>query len=482
MKRLFSLYTAITGVIIVTLLVVSNALLRTYTHPAFSHPPMAMVMQNAKANGASTSQSTATRPYTVGEHYFLGSELDQFYHYTNLNVVTKRNASNKETNINITQYRHTVSLLNRNIPSAGLFLRVVERHEDRATSGGSCLYGVSESANFTSVCSSRDFYNGTYMLYCPPAPTNTANSRCRKITVQLQCVNLTAYFSCSKSLHKIIWTRRLCDNDTNNGTLQVLRDWPLIRALKRDALTKNVVTWHIGQNGTWNARLQDGKWFRSLNKSTLCACVKSFGDVYMYGSSHMRFKFDYLMDVCYKRPAGLLFKHQDVNVGNLHYSWYQYSNDFGRILSNRKATFKKKDLVFLQTGAHDTTSLGLVVSMSTRIRQFVDLLAAFAEVSQRKGFKLVVLTSPPSRDSDDGVNTLGGHNNFALAAFNEVIRVKAANMGVEVFDEFSIILPRQDENICGTHYICYNKHIKKITGSVGVTAVQMMMTNVCNLM
>ncbi|KAI0237916.1 hypothetical protein LSAT2_011462, partial [Lamellibrachia satsuma] len=478
-KRLFILYAAISVICIATLLLVSYVLLRTRSSPVINH--RASGMKKTYINGVMTSLSTRRRPYTMGEHYFLAPELDQYYHYTKLNTVTTEfDESNKVRNVDVTRYRHKVSLLNMNIRSAGLFLQVVEQHKHQATSGGSCLYGVSESANYRSVCSFRDFYNGTYIVYCPPAPVKTTESRCWKVTVQLQCVNFTAYSSLYQSLHKTIWRRRVCDNDTNKGI--VLGNWPLMRAMKKDASSKNVVTWHLIHKRKWEARMNYGKWFRSLNRSTLCACVKSFGNIYMYGSSHMRFKFDYLLDECYKRPTDLAKKHGKACVGNLHYTWYRFSDQFGRILSDRKDTFKKKDLVFLQTGAHDTSSRGLAVAMSTGIRQFIESLSAFAEVSHRKGFKLVVLTSPPFRDIDNKTNTMGGRNNFALAAFNEMIRVKAAYMGVEVFDEFSILLPRQDENTCNSHYICYNGKLQKITGTVGVTTMQMTMANVCNLM
>ncbi|KAI0240886.1 hypothetical protein LSAT2_008318 [Lamellibrachia satsuma] len=195
----------------------------------------------------------------------------------------------------------------------------------------------------------------------------------------------------------------------------------------------------------------------------------------------MRFKFDYLLDECYQRPASLIRKHYQTSVGNLNYTWYRFSDEFGRNLSDRKLTFSENDLVFVQTGAHDLSQRGLAFAMSTGIRRFVESLAAFAGVSQRTGFTFVVLTSPPSRDTDDTRNTLGGRNNFALAAFNEMIRVKAADLGVDVFDEFSILLPRQDENTCGSHYICYDKRTQNITGTVGLTTMQMTMASVCNL-
>ena len=139
-------------------------------------------------------------------------------------------------------------------------------------------------------------------------------------------------------------------------------------------------------------------------------------------------------------------------------------------------------MVFVQTGAHDLSTRGLAAIMSTGIRRFVESLAELEDVYQRKGFNVVVLTSPPSRDTDNRLKTKGGRNNFALAAFNEMIRLKAAYMGVEVFDELSIILPRQDSNTCGTHYICYNEHTRLITGTVGLTTMQMTMARTCHIM
>ena len=203
--------------------------------------------------------------------------------------------------------------------------------------------------------------------------------------------------------------------------------WPIIRALKRDASRKNVVTWHFDKNRKWTARMQDGKWFRSLKNSHLCACVKSFGNIYMYGSSHIRYKYDYMIDKCYKRPADLVRKHYTISVANLHYSWTIFSDEFGRILSDKGHSLKEKDLVFVQTGAHDLSTRGLAIAMSTGIRRFAESLAELEEVSQRKGFKVVVLTSPPNPDIDNRLKTRGGLNNFATTAFNEMIREKAAD-------------------------------------------------------
>ena len=58
------------------------------------------------------------------------------------------------------------------------------------------------------------------------------------------------------------------------------------------------------------------------------------------------------------------------------------------LFSDGIASFKEKDLVFVQTGAHDTFTHGLAIAVSTGIRQFVESLAALAKVVQRTGFKI----------------------------------------------------------------------------------------------
>ena len=85
----------------------------------------------------------------------------------------------------------------------------------------------------------------------------------------------------------------------------------------------------------------------------------------------MRYKFDYLVDKCYERPADLVKKHHNASVVNLHYTWNAFSDEFGRILSDRNRTLKENDLVFVQTGAHDLSTRGLAVIMSTSDRRIV---------------------------------------------------------------------------------------------------------------
>ena len=375
------------------------------------------------------------------------------------------------------QYSHKIKLLPSDAHTDGVFLRVDERYMGKVTSGGSCLYGDSDWAGYRSVCTSRDLYNGTYVVYCPRAGKTT----CCNVTLHLQCVDFSAYTSLYRPLRDVIWTRLVCDAATGRRPSHACETRSSSHTLRRDAAKRNIITWHYSDNDRkWSVRTSDTRWFRSLKRNTLCACVKRFGNVYMFGASHMRYKYDYLMEECYGIPTNLPQKHMSTSVGNLHYRWCTYADQFDRIfLSN--VTFKRNDLVLLQTGAHDLARRGMAASMATSIRGFVEILAVFSDSSKKRGFKLVLLTSPPCPDGLRKVATRGGRNIFAVAAFNQMLRAKAAHLNVVVFDEFSVILPRQNSNVCGTHYICYDKYLHKITGAVGVTTTQMMMASFCKL-
>ena len=420
-------------------------------------------------------ETVITGPYLINEHYFLEPEIDQFYHYSRRNISTDFTEGQTMRTVDSSQYSYKITHLQSDAHTDGVFLRVDERYMGKVTSGGSCLYGIGDWAGYRSVCTSRDLYNGTYVVYCPRASDTT----CCNVTLHLQCVDFSAYTSLYTPTRDVISTRLVCDAATRKVAKPRLRDSLLVHALRRDAARKNIVTWH-NCDRKWTVRTSGTRWFRSLKRNTLCACVKRFGNIYMFGASHMRFKFDYLMEECYERPANLSQKHSSTSVGNLHYRWCTYADQFDRIfLSNVK--FKRNDLVLLQTGAHDLARRGMAASMGASIRRFVETLAVFSDSSKRRGFKLVLLTSPPCPDGKKEVGTRGGRNTFAVAAFNQMLRAKAAHLNVDVFDEFSVILPRQNSNICNSHYICYNMHLHKITGAVGVTTTQMMMAGFCKL-
>jgi len=107
-------------------------------------------------------ETILTSPYLIDEHYFLEPEIDQFYHYIRRNISTDFTVGLINRTVDSSKYSYKITLLPSDAHTDGVFLRVDERYKGKVTSGGSCLYGVSDWASYISVCTSRDLYNGTY--------------------------------------------------------------------------------------------------------------------------------------------------------------------------------------------------------------------------------------------------------------------------------------------------------------------------------
>ncbi|KAI0235852.1 hypothetical protein LSAT2_013612 [Lamellibrachia satsuma] len=84
-----------------------------------------------------------------------------------------------------------------------------------------------------------------------------------------------------------------------------------------------------------------------------------------------------------------------------------------------------------------------------------------------------------TRSADKTVPSVGSRNNFALAALNRKLKTELLSKKVNVFDEFSILLPQQNRNSCGCHFMCRGIKNNKtyIYGRVGIVAASMLVYN-----
>ena len=211
-------------------------------------------------------ETILTGPYLIDEHFFLEPEIDQFYHYLRRNISTDFTVGLLKRTVDSTKYSYKITLLPSDAHTDG----VDERYKGNMTSGGSCLYGVGDWAGFRSVCTSRDLYNGTYVVYCPRA----SDATCCKVTLHLQCVNFSAYTSLYRPLRDVIWKRRVCDAATRKAAEPRLGDSLLVHALRRDAARK------ISSLGTTAARTGSGACARAAHagsgrrQQTRCAHVR----------------------------------------------------------------------------------------------------------------------------------------------------------------------------------------------------------------
>ena len=109
---------------------------------------------------------------------------------------------------------------------------------------------------------------------------------------------------------------------------------------------------------------------------------------------------------------------------------------------------------------------------------FNNCLADTREKLIVRGASLVVVTLPPYSDLSTNGDR-GGRNNFAIGAFNSLITAAAVNLGLPVHDEFGVTLPRCEEFVCYSHYLCRLPEDKKVHEPVGLVSSNMMLKSVC---
>ena len=331
------------------------------------------------------------------------------------------------------------------IAANGVSVSIEERYRKTTTSGGSCFYVFSETASSTirQMCSFWDFFNGTYVVWCPAM----GGEPCMNISIMVQYTNSTAYTSNEHPMHHVIWRKTVCRR-TTIGINNVLTS-PYLRS-KDGVLPKSPILWEkTTADDHFVLKTEPNKTFQTMNQSTLCACVKRFRRILMIGSSHMRFKADYMIYKCYGLPIGLTRRHGDLSVENINYISRSRGSHFTTLLNNELARDKldKNDVVILQTGAHDMAYSGLQQTLATMIDTYSNVVEQLKRRSEQIGFTLIVVTSPPVADDQEQYRR-GSRNCCALSAFVYELHARLISTGVDMFDEFSVILPWQRRAAC----------------------------------
>ena len=184
------------------------------------------------------------------------------------------------------------------------------------------------------------------------------------------------------------------------------------------------------------------------------------------------------MHMCYDIPPFLPKHHLSLKVKNILYLTVGKVSEFPKLWDIRLKQYRlgRRDVVIIQTGAHDMAHIGIQDTMNVSL-VLVNMLSDIQKKSEKDGFKLVFVTTPPFPESDKR-ETKGSRNNFALAAVNRKWKSELSLRNVHVFDEFSVILAQQDNYVCGSHYLCRiiknNKTL--LVGNVGITAANMILS------
>ena len=400
------------------------------------------------------------------------TELEQYLRLTELKT--------KPSSLSGDGYTFNVTMVDGMPTTEGIFIMIDEYCDGRPTNGGSGFRTVSSHVS-ADLCPYRDVFNGTYLVWCPPMVFGER----RDITVTLEYVNFAAYISGRPtSLNRLVW-----------HTLVRLDMWNLHKLPKPQSLTQpaiaatlvnytdfaSLVSWYK-ENERWAVRLASGKHFFSVDIRDMCECVRRMGRLVMVGASHMRYKYSYVVQQCYNQ-TGVGLDAKDDAFANIHYQRIHFVRDFRAFLDTDvgRESFGPTDVLLVQTGAFDIARNGLRSLIKKSIDRYIETLTDIRNKTRILASNFVVVTQPPFPFHQTGIQEDGDRNCFCIAAYTRLLKEKLLLHRFNVFDEFSILRPQSEKNICNSHYVCpmYDGKTYGVYGDVGVTAAKLLMSHVC---
>ena len=392
------------------------------------------------------------------------TELEQYQRYVTLKPSRAGGSSDG--------YTYKVTLLGNRPASDGIFIQVEERLKGKPTSGGSSLTVYSEHLS-KELCNYRDMFNGIYIVWCPPMVLGGR----RDFIMKLQFVNFGAYAGGRVTLNRHLWHHQI--KLYTQKPLAPIHRPDVTTALGERMNKKNTVIWYQRKE-RWFVKLANGDRFFSLSTSRMCACVRSMNRLIMAGASHMRYKFDYIVQTCYN-PGGNFPKLQ--RHKNLIFVPLQYAEDSLKSLMSTVGKLKLTgmDMLFVQSGSWNLAFRGLKRMMDSSIKSYVDALLAVRTKTGIPRANLVVVTEPPFAMHESVTHASGDRNNYCIAAamrkLKSILRVHDFN----IYDEFAIIQPQSENDICAVHYICpvFDGRNYSVYGEIGITSAKLMIAHAC---
>ena len=415
---------------------------------------------NLTIRSSCVCQSTDTWPRSLPVGH---TQLEQYRFLRNMT----KSGGFKEIERDQAKYTYNITVVQTTHLCSDVRVRLDEYYDGKQTVGGSCFLALTDSPTERELCSYTDYFNGTYAIWCPPPPTT-----CAVLTIHRQCVDFMAYYRPVQPLQQSVLRLSVCP--WNNATGCVTRGH-----------VNSPATW-LRSGDSWSVGYVRGEPVaKLLDAKAICDCVsKKFDRFVMVGSSHMRYKFGYLMTYCHgeRSTNKIERKHTTHETNNMYYHQALYSQDFVPLWENasRKKGLTRNSIVLFQTGAHDITFRGLDNTTGPNTDVYVKALVDIKSRADKVGFKMVVITSPPFPDLHR-IRPGSNRNNYALAALSRLLQDKLSPHGLKVFDEFGVILPQQknDTPRCTHHYLCRIPG-EGMHGYVGITAFRLLMTYVCS--
>ena len=373
------------------------------------------------------------------------------------------------------EFNYCVSVISVDADT-GILLHVRETRKKKPTGGGSSLLALSDSVR-RRLCFYDDYFNGTYIIWCPPP----SPGQCSKVSVEIKFVNFSAYIIGYFPLnYGVIWERKICWNEAS--TKQTYQGVDLPRTLTPPWSTTNPqaphtcrIDWIRGANGS--VINDNGVEIPLLEDDEFCLRIRRFRRIIMIGSSHMRYKFNYISLKCMHSFGPKKRKHGSAKVDGMIYkgvlNMISMADFWTKHLGNMNLT--KHDAVIIQHGAHDMYATPFRKAVSIFLHKYVSYMEVIKRHSVRLGFRLIAVTTPPFPDVGKR-HVTEQRNSFTLAALARLVHVKLSAARIDIFDEFAVLLPyyNNDAHPCGGHYLCPDRKHDAMLGHTGIVALHLL--------
>ena len=225
------------------------------------------------------------------------------------------------------------------------------------------------------------------------------------------------------------------------------------------------------------------------------------------GDSHIRYLSNYLMSKVGPLPTSVPKWQPHFTCNNVDFWWTNYtynaipnlnelnktmrifySNDTGNtggnktdINTQKKAT--KSDVIIISAGIWDIAHFGpesYMKNMASTLLKSIKALLSDPFYADANIFLINNIAYP--RNKHTLYRKVGFRNNHVLAATNYWLDHVTKPLGIRVLDAFSVVNIRQEEEVCGNHYICYQRGAGHpyINATVGLTVGDIVISNICN--
>ena len=405
-------------------------------------------------------------PFTAnaGDIDYGGTEFEQYKKYAQLKQAGTGGSSSNG-------YTYTVTLVGNRPASDGIFIQVKELFKNKPTSGGSSLTVYSEHLS-RELCKYRDMFSGTYIVWCPPMALGGR----RDITMKLQFVNFQAFAGARVTLNRHLWHHQI--KLYTKTPLKPINRRDLTTALGERMDKKNSVIWYQRKE-RWFVKNANGEHFFSLSTERMCACVRKMNRLIMAGASHMKYKFDYIVETCYnpggnfpslKRYKNMIFIEMEYMEGSLK----PLMSVVGTAGSNR-------DMIFVQAGSWDLAFRGIKGMMNGSIKTYVDSLLVVRAKMEIPRANFIVVTEPPFAMHESVTHASGNRNNYCIATTIRLLKSMLRAHYFNIYDEFAILQPQSESSVCAVHYICpvFDGRNYGVYGDVGIVSAKLMVSHGC---